>query len=140
MQLSAALGSRTAADWRQLYSVSGGTEPLSDSQLPRETRPWSYLQQLFHLHLQDEAPVFHTCSSVASLLSLVTQGIGIALLPEPIVRQLLQSGELTGLDIQQPAPALSFSCSWRLDDDRILPQLLANSSREIMSDSSLVNP
>lgn len=103
---------------------------------PRETRPWDYLQQLFQ-SFHDDAPVFHTCSSVASLLTMVSQGIGVALMPEPIVRQLLEEKQLVELHIDQAAPALSFNCSWRLDDDRILPQLLANSSREIMSDSVL---
>ena len=101
---------------------------------PRETRPWDYLQQLFQPFCED-APVFHTCSSVASLLTMVAQGIGVALMPEPIVRQLLDEKQLVELNIDQAAPALSFNCSWRLDDDRILPQLLANSSREIMTDA-----
>ncbi len=65
---------------------------------------------------------------------MVAQGIGVALMPEPIVRQMLDDQQLIELNIDQAAPALSFNCSWRLDDDRILPQLLANSSREIMTD------
>jgi len=98
---------------------------------PRDTRPWDYLQQLFKS--LDDTPVFHTCSSVANLLALTQQGVGAALLPEPIIRNALDKGELVKLAIEDQAPELAFCCSWRLDDDRILPQLLANSSREIMS-------
>ncbi len=99
---------------------------------PRDTRPWDYLQQLFR-PLADDAPVFHTCSSVANLLALTCQGVGAALLPEPIVRQGLLDGSLVEFSIEQQPPELTFCCSWRLDDDRILPQLLASGGREIMS-------
>ncbi|WP_315983891.1 LysR substrate-binding domain-containing protein [Aliamphritea spongicola] len=103
------------------YSASPGNPPLG---LPATAISAFY----------EDAPVFHTCSSVASLLTMVAQGIGVALMPEPIVRQMLDDQQLIELNIDQAAPALSFNCSWRLDDDRILPQLLANSSREIMTD------
>lgn len=99
---------------------------------PRNTRPWNYLQQLF-MPLE-EMPVFHTCSSVASLVSLVTQGMGVALLPEPIMRKEMAEGRLVKINTMEQPPALAFCCGWRLDDDRIVPQLLAESAREIMSD------
>ena len=101
---------------------------------PRNTRPWHYLQQLF-MPLA-EMPVFHTCSSVASLLTLVTQGIGVALLPEPIIRQEMAAGNLVKINVAEQPPSLAFCCGWRLDDDRIVPQLLAESAREIMSDKA----
>ncbi len=98
---------------------------------PRDTRPWHYLQQLFSP--LDDMPIFHTCSSVASLLTLTLQGVGIALLPEPIISDALKEGRLLALDTFERPPALGFCCSWRLDDDRIVPQLLAQGAREIMS-------
>ncbi|MCV6588969.1 MAG: LysR family transcriptional regulator [Marinobacterium sp.] len=98
---------------------------------PRDTRPWHYLQQLFNS--QRETPdVVHTCSSVASLISLTCQGVGIALLPTPLVQDELEQGELVIIETDQPTPELGFCCSWRLDDDRILPRLLADSGREIV--------
>ena len=101
---------------------------------PRDTRPWDYLQQLFRP--LEEMPIFHTCSSVANLLTLTLQGVGMALLPEPIVRPHLEQGELVEFSPGPQPPELAFCASWRLDDDRILPQLLAKSGREIMSDQS----
>jgi len=98
---------------------------------PRDTRPWHYLQQLFAS--QSEQPeVVHTCSSVANLIALTCQGVGIALLPEPLVHSKLDSGELTILNTGESVPELGFCCSWRLDDDRILPRLLADSGREVV--------
>ena len=97
---------------------------------PRHTRPWDYLQQLFRG--LDELPVFHTCSSVANLLTLTRQGVGMALLPEPIVKAQLQEGSLVSFEIGEQPPELAFCANWRLNDDRILPQLLVQSSREII--------
>lgn len=97
---------------------------------PRDSRPWHFLQQYFSA--LNELPVIHTCSSVANLLTLVSQGVGIALLPTPLVEQSLKNAELVTLQTQAEPPELAFCYSWRLDDDRILPRLLADSSRAIM--------
>jgi DNA-binding transcriptional LysR family regulator len=105
---------------------------------PRDSRPWHYLQQLFSP--LNEPPVIHTCSSVANLLNLIKQGIGIALLPTPLVEQSLKTGELIRLKTDAEPPELAFCYSWRLDDDRILPRLLADSSRAIMQFSDRIKP
>lgn len=97
---------------------------------PRDTQPWLYLQQLFAQ--QPEPVLLHTCSAVASLLDLARQGIGIALLPAPLVSSDLQQGNLVQLQSSEPPPALAFCCGWREDDDRRLPQQLASSSAAIM--------
>jgi len=98
---------------------------------PRDTRPWHYLRQVFS-NQREQPEVIHTCSSVANLIALTCQGVGIALLPAPLIQQQLQSGELIQLSTGQATPELDFCCSWRLDDDRILPRLLADSGREVM--------
>lgn len=103
---------------------------------PRDTAPWHYLQQSFSpLQLNRSNMVIHTCSSVASLISMAIQGVGVALLPLPLVESELQNNQLIRLDIADKPPELSFCCRWRLDDDRILPGMLAQSSREIVSSS-----
>ena len=102
---------------------------------PRQTRPWLYLQQLLN-ELGDQRPQLHTCSSVSSLLGLAEQGVGIALLPEPLLRNSLQSERLLPLSVDQPVPALEFCAGWRLDDDRLLPSLLAKTARAIATKSA----
>ncbi|KEA62706.1 Transcriptional regulator, LysR family [Marinobacterium lacunae] len=99
---------------------------------PRNTRPWRYLKELFE-PLGELAPVIHTCSSVASLLSLVKQGVGIALLPEPLVMQEVYQKKLILVENLPKAPALNFCCAWRLDDDRILPRLLTDTARRMIA-------
>jgi len=98
---------------------------------PRHTHPWQYLQELFR-PLSEARPMLHTCSSVESLLSLARQGVGITLLPRPLVAKSLLSEQLMELDVAAQPPSLGFTSGWRVDDDRILPRLLADSSREII--------
>ncbi len=106
---------------------------------PRQTRPWLYLQHLF-APLGEAAPMLHTCSSVANLLTLAEQGNGVALLPEPLVAERISAGTLNRLQVTPEPPPLEFCCSWRLDDDRLLPRLLADSARELVSLTSLAAP
>ncbi|RTE66357.1 LysR family transcriptional regulator [Amphritea opalescens] len=97
---------------------------------PRDTRPWDYLQSLFRP--LEETPIFHTCSSVANLLTLTLEGAGMALLPAPVIRPYLEQGRLVLVNPGPKPPELAFCACWCLDDDRILPQLLVKSGREII--------
>ena len=104
---------------------------------PRQTRPWRYLQRLF-APLGELKPVIHTCGSVASLLKLVEQRVGVALLPAPLAQEGLDNGSLIQLEQLPQPPALNFCCAWRLDDDRILPRLLADTARKIVSEQQQI--
>lgn len=97
----------------------------------QRTRPWRYLNELFR-PMGDRAPVIHTCSSVASLLSLVEQDVGVAFMPEPLVESAIKAGKLIAIQGLPKAPALHFCCAWRLDDDRILPRLLTDTARKLI--------
>jgi DNA-binding transcriptional LysR family regulator len=96
---------------------------------PRETAPWQYCQKLF----KHEQAVIHTCSSVASLISLAEQGVGIALLPLPLVEDKIRSGSLKVIVCEMAPIDIEFCCSWRVDEETSLPKLLANSAREIVN-------
>ncbi|WP_286238145.1 LysR family transcriptional regulator [Neptuniibacter halophilus] len=98
---------------------------------PRDTKPWDYLQELFRQ--QTQTPQFHTCGSVTNLLALTHQSVGVALLPAPLVEDAIATGELRELHISTEPPALNFAFCWRLNDERILPKLLADSGREIIT-------
>jgi len=97
---------------------------------PRDTAPWHYLQQLFKTEETDT--VIHTASSVASLIMLVEQGLGIALVPQILVRSQLEQGSLRELCGEIEPLTLDFCCSWRQDEQSLLPAILADSAYEIM--------
>ncbi len=100
---------------------------------PRNTQPWQYLDNVFST-MGDARPMLHTCSTVSHLINLTQQGLGIALLPEPLAQPLQEKGDIgiltTAHDIA--APDLNFCCGWRIDDERLLPKLLAESARDII--------
>lgn len=122
--------------WVAAPSLVGAiSEPSLDQypilSFPRGTRPWLLMQQLIS-NLPSDV-VVHTCSSVASLLSLAIQGLGLALLPRTLVTEALQQKQLVHIDIKSEGnKQLDFCCAWRLDDDRMLPRLLSESGRIMM--------
>ncbi|HIG37441.1 MAG TPA: LysR family transcriptional regulator [Oceanospirillaceae bacterium] len=98
---------------------------------PSATGPGKHLQELFSQVL--EKPKFHTSNSVSGLLAMAEQGAGIALLPEPIVADALKAGRLISFKVDPAPPKLKFCCGWRQDEDRLLPQLLADSASQLVN-------
>ena len=98
---------------------------------PAATGPGKHLQELFSQVL--EKPKFHTSNSVSGLLAMAEQGAGIALLPQPIVEDALKNERLIAFNIDPAPPKLKFCCGWRQDEDRLLPQLLADSASQLVS-------
>ncbi|MCO4836950.1 MAG: LysR family transcriptional regulator [Oceanospirillaceae bacterium] len=98
---------------------------------PAATGPGKHLQELFSQVL--EKPKFHTSNSVSGLLAMAEQGAGIALLPHPIVEDALKNERLIAFNIDPAPPKLKFCCGWRQDEDRLLPQLLADSASQLVS-------
>ncbi len=100
---------------------------------PRDTVPWHYLQQLF----KNQA-VIHTASSVASLINLAVRGLGIALLPLPLVIDHLNNGSLERIESEIEPLSLEFCSSWRVDEESALPNLLANSAKQVIAKEPLI--
>ena len=98
---------------------------------PAATGPGKHLQELFSQ--LPEKPKFHTSNSVSGLLAMAEQGAGIALLPQPIVEDALKAQRLVAFNVDPAPPKLKFCCGWRQDEDRLLPQLLADSASHLVS-------
>ena len=98
---------------------------------PAATGPGKHLQELFSQVA--EKPKCHTSNSVSGLLAMAEQGAGIALLPQPIVEDALNNERLIAFNVDPAPPKLKFCCGWRQDEDRLLPQLLADSASQLVS-------
>jgi len=98
---------------------------------PAATGPGKHLQELFSQAA--EKPKYHTSNSVSGLLAMAEQGAGIALLPQPIVEDALRAERLIAFNVNPAPPKLQFCCGWRKDEDRLLPQLLADSASALVS-------
>lgn len=103
---------------------------------PINTGPGRHLQQLFKD--QSEMPKLHTSNSVSGLMAMAEQGAGVALLTDPLVQPAIDAGRLEKLHVYPEAPLLHFCTGWRQDEDRILPQLLAESASQLIQ--SPLNP
>ncbi|NRA21844.1 MAG: LysR family transcriptional regulator [Oceanospirillaceae bacterium] len=140
--LNKSLTSQTLCSYPQVWIGASGLQQnhqcwsiLKMSQypllsFPRDTLPWHYLQQLFKS--EPNEVVIHTCSSVASLINLAEQGLGIALLPEILVVQQIEAGTVQQLNTEIIAPRLEFCSSWRAEEEDALPKLLADAAALIM--------
>ena len=67
-------------------------------------------------------------------MNLTEQGLGVSLLPEPLAIPLQSQGRVSVLNTADDivVPDLDFCCGWRVDDERLLPKLLAESARDII--------
>lgn len=101
---------------------------------PVTTGPGRHLQQLFQD--QTEMPKLHTSNSVAGLMAMAEQSAGVALLTDPLVEPAIKAGRLQRLSVRPEAPLLHFCSGWRQDEDRILPQLLADSASQLIQSQS----
>ncbi len=102
---------------------------------PRNTQPWRLLDNLFSI-MGEDRPMLHTCSSVSHLMNLTEQGLGVSLLPEPLAAPLLKQNKLAILKTAQEIKIanIDFCCGWRVDDERLLPKLLANAARDVIEE------
>lgn len=76
------------------------------------------VQALKHLGLAQKS--INTSDSVQCIAQVVAAGAGVALLPEPLVRELLQRGQLVALEAPQGPERLAFVVARHRDHDQAL--------------------
>ncbi|MBE0529932.1 MAG: LysR family transcriptional regulator [Rhodospirillales bacterium] len=85
---------------------------------PRHSRPHMDLEALFHG--TNVRPRIHSSSSLATIVRMAVDGIGVCALPVDIVRSELQRGELCVLESPVLLPDLYFTASFPADSDSFL--------------------
>jgi DNA-binding transcriptional LysR family regulator len=85
---------------------------------PRHSRPHMDLEALFHG--TNVRPRIHSSSSLATIVRMAVDGIGVCALPVDIVRSELQRGELCILESPVRLPDLYFTASFPADSDSFL--------------------
>lgn len=84
------------------------------------------------LHLvraQAGSPRFFTSNSLATIIRLAVDGLGVAALPEATVEQHLASGELERLTVTPCFPSLPVHAVWMEDPGNPLPGVIAEVAR-----------
>jgi DNA-binding transcriptional LysR family regulator len=114
-------------------SIGLGKETLSVKDLakfpiitfPRKTQPYEIVRSLFNL--PDIPPIrLHASASLATVIHMAIEGLGIAVIPTAIVENELADGRLQLLSTNLQISPLTFSASWLASPDTVAIELVAD--------------
>jgi len=104
---------------------------------PRKTQPYEIVRSLFNR--PDLPPIqLHASASLATIIHMATEGLGIAVIPTAIVENELADGRLQLLSIDLKISPLTFSASWLASPDTLAVELVADLAARIAQDSAAV--
>lgn len=96
----------------------------------RNTRPYLLMRELFSA--PGLPPVrIHASSSMATILRMAEDGLGIAAVPEAIAGPELAAGRLRTLRTTVPLPELDFFASWRITPEAATVEAVATIAAEV---------
>jgi DNA-binding transcriptional LysR family regulator len=105
---------------------------------PRKTRPYEAVRAVFDR--PDLPPIrLHASASLATVIHMAIEGLGIAVIPAAIVENELAHGRLQLLDTDFKLPPLTFTASWLASPDAVAIERVANLARQIAQASVAVD-
>jgi DNA-binding transcriptional LysR family regulator len=121
-----------------------GKEPLTVRDLakfpiitfPRRTQPYEIVRSLFNR--PDLPPIrLHASASLATVIHMAIEGLGIAVIPTAIVENELADGRLQLLATDLAISPLTFSASWLASPDTVAVELVADLAGKIAQANAL---
>jgi len=105
---------------------------------PRKTPPYEVVSSLFN---RPELPPMrlHASASLATVIHMAIEGLGIAVIPTAIVENELADGRLQLLSTNVPIPPLTFSASWLASPDTVAIERVAELAAKLAQGSVLVD-
>ena len=105
---------------------------------PRKTQPYEAVRAVFDR--PDLPPIrLHASASLATVIHMAIEGLGIAVIPTAIVENELADGRLQLLSTDLKIPPLTFSASWLASPDTVAVELVADLAGKIAQSSALVD-
>ena len=105
---------------------------------PRKTQPYEIVRSLFNR--PDLPPIrLHASASLATVIHMAIEGLGIAVIPTAIVENELADGRLQLLATDLKITPLTFSASWLASPDTAAVELVADLAGQIAHASGLVD-
>ena len=105
---------------------------------PRKTQPYEIVRSLFNR--PDLPPIrLHASASLATVIHMAIEGLGIAVIPTAIVENELADGRLQLLSTDLKISPLTFSASWLASPDTVAVELIADLAGKIAQSSALVD-
>ena len=91
---------------------------------PRKTQPYEVVRTLFNR--PDLPPMrLHASASLATVIHMAIEGLGIAVIPTAIVENEMTDGRLQLLSTNLQMPPLTFSASWLASPDTVAVERVA---------------
>jgi DNA-binding transcriptional LysR family regulator len=105
---------------------------------PRKTQPYEVVRSLFN---RPELPPIrlHASASLATVIHMAIEGLGIAVIPTAIVQNELADGRLQLLSTNLQMSPLTFCASWLASSDTVAVELVADLAGQLAQDLSLVD-
>jgi len=105
---------------------------------PSKTRPYETVRALFN---RPELPPIrlHASASLATVIHMANEGLGIAVIPAAIVENELASGRLQQLDTDLNFPPLTFSAAWLASPTMIAVERVADLASRIAQSGGTVD-
>jgi DNA-binding transcriptional LysR family regulator len=105
---------------------------------PRKTQPYEIVRSLFN---RPELPPIrlHASASLATVIHMAIEGLGIAVIPTAIVENELADGRLQLLSTNLKISPLTFSASWLASPDTVAVELVADLAGKIAQSSASVD-
>src|SRR5450631_4288800 len=105
---------------------------------PRRTQPYEIVRSLFNR--PDLRPIrLHASASLATVIHMAIEGLGIAVIPTAIVENEMADGRLQLLSTDLKISPLTFSASWLASPDTVAVELVADLAGKIAQSSTLVD-
>lgn len=92
---------------------------------PRRTQPYEIVRSLFN---RPDLPAIrlHASASLATVIHMTREGLGVAVIPRAIVEDDIAAGRLQLLSTDILIPPLTFSASWLASPDTVAIELVAD--------------
>lgn len=96
----------------------------------RKTQPYELVKSLFN---RPDLPAIklHASASMATVVHMALEGMGIAVIPCELVEEELRSGRLEQIRTDIPIPPLSFWASWLQSPDTLAVELVVDTAARI---------
>ena len=105
---------------------------------PRKTPPYEVVRSLFNR--PDLPPMrLHASASIATVIHMAIEGLGIAVIPTAIVETELAEGRLQLLSTNLQLPLLTFSASWLASPDTVAVERVAELAANLAQGGVIVD-
>jgi DNA-binding transcriptional LysR family regulator len=104
---------------------------------PRKSQPYELVRSMFNR--PGVPPIrLHASASLATVIHMAVEGLGIAVIPTAIIENELASGQLQMLRTDLAFPTLTFSASWLESPDTLAVEQVANLAVKIAQQSATI--